>query len=49
MASTARDAVVAFFLASIGTIVGTLVAWRLVGHLLGPEGYKAYPCFPMQK
>lgn len=40
MASTAKDAVLAFLLASLGTIAGTLVAWKIVGHLLGPEGYK---------
>ena len=41
LASTAKDAVMAFLLASAGTVAGTMVAWRLVGHLLGAEGYKA--------
>lgn len=40
LASTAKDTVFAFLLASIGTLVGTLVAWKVFGHLLGPEGYK---------
>jgi hypothetical protein len=48
LGSTARDTVVAFFLASVGTILGTVVAWRTFGPLLGPEGSKVilriHPC-----
>jgi len=40
LASTAKDTVVAFSLASVGTILGTLVAWRVFGALLGLEGSK---------
>ena len=35
---------VAFCVASVATIVGTLVAWALVGSQLGQEGWKVRQC-----
>ena len=40
LASTARDTVVAFLAATLGTVIGTVAAWQAVGYLLGPDGWK---------
>lgn len=38
--STAKDSIFAFGLATGGTVLGTLAAWKLVGRMLGSEGWK---------
>lgn len=38
--SSARTTTVAFCLASVATLIGTAVAWALLGPKLGPEGWK---------
>ena len=40
LASTAKDTVIAFLAATLGTVIGTVAAWQAVGHLLGPDGWK---------
>jgi uncharacterized membrane protein len=34
---------VGFVLASVGTVLGTFVAWAAIGPQLGSEGWKARP------
>lgn len=41
--SSARDTTVAFILASVGTLVGTAVAWLLLSQRLGPGGWQVWP------
>ena len=38
--SSARDTMLAFVLASVGTLVGTAVAWLLLSQQLGPGGWQ---------
>ncbi len=42
---TARPVLLAFIIGAIGTVIGTLVAYRLVGGLLGGEGHKVRMCY----
>lgn len=42
--SRGRDVLVAFVIGALGTVVGTLVAYKFVGHLLGPHAWKVAAC-----
>lgn len=37
---TARPLLAAFLLGALGTVLGTLIGFRLLGSALGPEGPK---------
>lgn len=43
--SSARDTTVAFVLASVGTLLGTAVAWVLLSQQLGQGGWQASTAF----